>query len=59
MTTYRVEVDGITVWEDVQDSYLGHHHFPEEHRGRPATGTVALFVDDECISFAVPEGVPE
>lgn len=59
MTTYRVEVDGVTVWTDTQDSYLGVHHFPDEYRGRPTSGYIALFVNDECISHAVPEGTPE
>mgnify|MGYP003326084407 CR=1 FL=1 len=57
MTTYRVDIDGVAVWDDTQTSYLGVEHFPSEYLGRPSSGFIELIVDDTCISKAVPEGM--
>lgn len=59
MTTYRVDVDGVTTWSDETAEYLGDDHFPVEYHGRPAVGVIEWFVDDQCISRAVPEGSSE
>lgn len=57
MITYRVDIDGVTVWDDSSAEYLGVDHFPGEYLGRPASGFIELIVDDTCISKAVPEGM--
>lgn len=55
MITYRVDKDGVTVWEDSSDSYLGAEHFPVDYWGPVTTGTVEWFVDDIRISHIQPE----
>lgn len=35
-TTYRVDVDGKTVWTETRDSYEGDGVFPAEYLNRPA-----------------------
>jgi hypothetical protein len=56
MVTYRVEVDGVEEWSDTSDEYLGVHFYPHEYLRRPTSGSIKLFVNDELISNAVPEG---
>lgn len=57
MTRYSVEVDGTEVWSTETDGYQGTAPFPDEYRGRPASGEVRWLVDGEVISVAVPEPV--
>lgn len=54
-TTYRVDVDGTTVWTGETDDYQGLTVFPAEYRGRPETGEVCLFVNDELIGRQISE----
>ncbi len=48
MTTYRVEQDGVTVYEGESKEYET-EGIPVEYRTRPATGEGRLYVDDELI----------
>lgn len=51
---YRVEIDGKTVWQKRTKAYEGLAVFPIEHRSRPRSGEVRLFIDDECIGVQTP-----
>ena len=53
MTTYRVEIDGETVWSDETPEYES-KRFPAEYRDRPKKGAVHLYVDDELIAVQKP-----
>lgn len=56
MTTYRVEMDGETVYENKTKKYEK-DGIPVEYRNRPPAGSVIrLYVDDELIAVNVPEG---
>lgn len=46
-TTYRVDVDGTTVWSTETDTYDGLAVFPAEYLARPTSGEVRLFVNGE------------
>lgn len=51
---YEVQLDGKTVWsEDGPDSF-DREVFPEEFRGRPASGAVTLLTDGNVISISTP-----
>ena len=55
MHTYRVKINGRTVWRDTTDSDdVTVKHFPAEYRARPAKGEVHLFIDDECVGVQTP-----
>lgn len=55
MTTYRVDIDGETVWTEERDQYDGLSVFPPEYLSRPAEPegelrpTHDLFIDDVLI----------
>jgi hypothetical protein len=55
MFTYRVDKDGVTVWEDSSDEYLGATHFPQEYWGPSMSSIIEWFVDDIRISHIQPE----
>ena len=55
MITYRVDIDGVTVWDDSSAEYLGATHFPEEYWGPATTSTIEWFVNDIRISHIQPE----
>lgn len=52
-TTYRVEQDGVTVFESESKKY-NRSIVPAEWWARPEQGEVRIYVDDELISVAVP-----
>jgi hypothetical protein len=52
-TTYRVEIDGVTVWSGDSAEY-DRSVIPVEYRGRPESGVVRLFVNDELIGEQIP-----
>lgn len=54
MPRYRVKADRKTVWSKNIDGDVTTKNFPERFRGRPDTGTVELYVDDELIGVQTP-----
>lgn len=58
MTTYRVEKDGVVVYEHETDEYEK-EGIPAEYRARPESGEVRLYVDDELIGVQIPLDVEE
>ena len=55
MPIYRAEVDGIEVFATTTATYEGLAPFPAFLLDRPTAGTVALFVDQECIARNTPK----
>lgn len=56
MASYRVDIDGETVWSDSDDSDTPDVlRIPAEHLARPASGEPAkhLFVNDECVGVQI------
>lgn len=62
MTTYRVEIDGETVWEDERDDDLGAKAFPAEYltrpvaeEGQPFPSAHVLYLNDEIIGVQISQ----
>lgn len=53
MALYEVVIDGKVVWSAESDD-VGLAAFPDEYRGRPESGEVALVCDGEIIAVQRP-----